>query len=93
MLYRIAREALLNVRTHANATRVWVQLREADGGTLLRVEDDGTGASVEEVEARPGVGLSTMRERAELVGGWLRISPRPEGGTIVACWIPAQADA
>ncbi|MEO8293481.1 MAG: PAS domain S-box protein [Actinomycetota bacterium] len=93
VLYRIAREALLNVRKHANATRVWVQLREADGGTLLRVEDDGTGASVEEVEARPRVGLSTMQERAELAGGWLRISPRPEGGTIVACWIPAKADA
>jgi hypothetical protein len=29
----------------------------------------------------------------ELAGGWLRISPRPEGGTIVTCWIPAQADA
>jgi PAS domain S-box-containing protein len=89
VLYRIAREALMNVRKHANATGVQVHLREAEGGTLLRVEDDGTGVAAEDSDERPRFGLSTMRERAELAGGWLRISPRPGGGTVVECWIPA----
>lgn len=89
VLYRIAREALRNVRTRGSATRIEVHLREADGGTLLRVEDDGTDLAVDDPEGRPRVGLSTMHERAALAGGWLRISSRPEGGTVVECWIPA----
>jgi PAS domain S-box-containing protein len=87
VLYRIAREALVNVRKHARASHVWVQLRNAEGGTLLRVEDDGVGVSEDGGEGMR-FGVSTMRERAELAGGWLRLSPRPEGGTIVECWIP-----
>jgi PAS domain S-box-containing protein len=87
VLYRIAREALVNVAKHAKASKVWVHLRDLEGGILLRVEDDGTGlASGGDEGLRFGV--STMRERAELAGGWLRLSPRPEGGTMVECWIP-----
>lgn len=87
VLYRIAREALVNVAKHAKASKVWVHLRDVEGGILLRVEDDGAGvAAVGDEGLRFGV--STMRERAELAGGWLRLSPRPEGGTMVECWIP-----
>ncbi len=87
VLYRIAREALVNIRKHAKATHVWVHLRDVEGGTLLRIEDDGGGVPAGG-EGSPGFGLSTMRERAEVAGGWLRLSPRPEGGTMVECWIP-----
>ena len=87
VLYRIAREALVNVAKHANASKVWVHLRDLEGGILLRVEDDGTGVAAGNDEALR-FGVSTMRERAELAGGWLRLSPRPEGGTMVECWIP-----
>jgi PAS domain S-box-containing protein len=87
VLYRVAREALVNVRKHANASRVWVHLGNVEGGTLLRVEDDGSGVRAEDGD-EPHYGVSMMRERAELAGGWLRLSPRPEGGTIVECWIP-----
>jgi PAS domain S-box-containing protein len=87
VLYRVAREALVNVRKHANATRVRVHLGNVEGGTLLRVEDDGTGVLAGDGE-EPHYGVSMMRERAELAGGWLRVSARPEGGTIVECWIP-----
>ena len=87
VLYRVAREALVNVRKHANASRVQVHLRDVEGGTLLRIEDDGEGMPASD-DGKPRFGMSTMRERAELAGGWLRVSPRPEGGTMVECWIP-----
>lgn len=87
VLYRIAREALVNVRKHADASHVRVHLRDVEGGTLLRVEDDGVGVP-SDPDARLRFGLSTMRERAELAGGWLRLSPRSGGGTLVECWIP-----
>jgi len=87
VLYRIAREALVNVAKHAKASKVWVHLRDLEGGILLRVEDDGTGLAAGCDEGLR-FGVSTMRERAELAGGWLRLSPRPEGGTMVECWIP-----
>ena len=87
VLYRIAREALVNVAKHAKASKVWVHLRDLEGGILLRVEDDGTWVAAGGDEGLR-FGVSTMRERAELAGGWLRLSPRPEGGTMVECWIP-----
>jgi PAS domain S-box-containing protein len=87
VLYRVAREALMNVRKHANATQVRVHLGNVEDGTLLRVEDDGTGVLAGDGD-EPHYGVSMMRERAELAGGWLRVSDRPEGGTIVECWIP-----
>jgi PAS domain S-box-containing protein len=87
VLYRVAREALVNVRKHANATAVRVHLGNVEGGTLLRVEDDGTGVLDGDGDEQH-YGVSMMRERAELAGGWLRVSARPDGGTIVECWIP-----
>lgn len=87
VLYRIAREALVNVAKHAKASKVRVHLRDVEGGILLRVEDDGTGLAAGG-DAALRFGVSTMRERAELAGGWLRLSARPEGGTMVECWIP-----
>jgi signal transduction histidine kinase len=73
--YRIAQEALANVRKHARASRVEVRLEQRDGGFITRIEDDGRGFDDPAVETgRPGHrGIATMRERAELAGGWLQI--------------------
>lgn len=73
--YRIAQEALANVRKHARASRVDVRLEQRDGGFITRIEDDGRGFDDPAVKkGRPGHrGLATMRERAELAGGWLQI--------------------
>ena len=90
IIYRIAQEALTNARKHAEATSVHVSLEHSDGGVLVRVIDDGSGFSADNVMAPlPGhLGLSAIRERAELAGGWLRITSRPGAGTTVEFWIP-----
>lgn len=88
-IYRTAREALVNVRKHANATTVWVSLLEVDDGCLVSIIDDGVGYHPAEVESRPGhLGLVLMRERVQLAGGWCRIESSPGAGTTVEFWIP-----
>jgi PAS domain S-box-containing protein len=94
--YRIAQEALTNVRKHAGATRVRVELRQHDGGVATVIADDGIGFRADGVAARsrPGhIGLQSMRERAEALGGWWRIESRPQGGTRVEFWLPDEANS
>jgi signal transduction histidine kinase len=90
ILYRIAQEALNNVRKHASATRVDVLLAHQDGGVVVRIGDDGVGFDPGGIDrARPGhLGVSSMRERAEIAGGWWRIDSAPGRGTVVEFWVP-----
>jgi PAS domain S-box-containing protein len=89
LIYRIVREALANVRKHAEAETVQVQLVNVEDGCLVSIVDDGVGYDPAEVENRPGhLGLLLMRERAHLAGGWCRIESAPEAGTTVEFWIP-----
>jgi two-component system NarL family sensor kinase len=72
-IYRIAQEALTNVRRHADAKRVQVCLESVEDGVTLAVTDDGIGFQRKNI--RDGAhGLIGMRERARLIGGTLRIS-------------------
>jgi signal transduction histidine kinase len=90
VVYRIAQEALANVVSHAKAERVEVVLTERDEGVLVRVEDDGVGCPPDLLRTG-GVGLTAMRERAGLAGGWWRIeSAPPRPGTLVEYWIPLE---
>lgn len=85
---RIAAEALSNAVRHAGARRITVSVVDAADALTVRVADDGCGS----VAARPGgVGLSSMRERAEAVGGTLRIDATPGSGTRVLAVLPARA--
>ena len=94
ILYRIAQEALVNVRKHADAARVDVVIDEQGGGYLIRITDDGCGFEPERSEPRPGhLGLSAMRERAEVAGGWFRIESAPREGSVVEFWIPEEERA
>jgi PAS domain S-box-containing protein len=89
IVYRIAQEAVTNVRKHANAQHMSVTLDTDNGGVLLRVLDDGDGLPAEIDESQPGhLGLAAIRERAELAGGWTRLSGPPEGGVFVEAWVP-----
>jgi PAS domain S-box-containing protein len=88
VLYRIAQEALTNVRKHAKASRVEIEVETTDAGTRLRVEDDGVGIPGGSRATGGHLGLAAMRDRAELVGGTFRAVTRPGGGTIVEVVVP-----
>lgn len=86
-LFGIAQEAVVNAGRHANAKQVSITLRTVDGEVELRVSDDGTGFEGEQPLGpnEPGhIGLATMRERAELVGGRLEIRSGAKGSTVIA---------
>ena len=93
ILYRIAQEAVTNARKHAAASRVDVSVTGSRDGVTIEIRDDGRGFDVEEaMRPRPGhLGLSTMIERAELLGGRCHISSGPGRGTAVTCWLPWEA--
>jgi PAS domain S-box-containing protein len=85
--YRIAQEAITNVRKHARARHIDVFLHAAADGLTVRVADDGRGFRNRPEE--PGhLGLASMRERAEMAGGWFRMHSEPGVGTVVEFMVP-----
>ncbi|HWM93422.1 MAG TPA: two-component regulator propeller domain-containing protein [Thermoanaerobaculia bacterium] len=85
-LFRLAQEAVTNALKHAEAGRITIDLEVGDERAVLRVRDDGRGLIP---AAAPGhFGLSVMRERAEALGGTLRIGAAPGGGTEVEVDVP-----
>jgi PAS domain S-box-containing protein len=89
LIYRTTQEVLANVRKHARARMVRVQFLEVSDGCLARITDDGVGYDPAEIEQRPGhLGLTLIRERAQIAGGWARIESTPGRGTTVEFWIP-----
>lgn len=94
VLYRIAQEALSNVRKHSRAREVRILVAEREEGILMRVRDDGRGFDpVRREDGDPGhIGLVSMRERAELAGGSFRITSAPGGGTTMDVMVPVEAD-
>ena len=94
-LFRVAQEALTNVRKHAETDRVSVTLGHRAGGVVrLVIRDWGRGFEPTEVASGGGpgerVGLSSMRERVALLGGDLEIYSEPGEGTTVVAEVPLQ---
>jgi len=88
-LYRVAQEAVGNALRHARSSAIAIRLAVTNGTAQLVVEDDGAGFDVADAEARrPGMGLFTMRERAELLGGSLLIDSVRGRGTRVVATVP-----
>ena len=85
-LYRVVQESLTNVAKHAGATRATVRVDGHDHVVDLAIEDDGRGFEVSGPAL--GLGLISMRERAELVGGSLRVESTPGQGTTLAVEVP-----
>ncbi|WP_018410800.1 cache domain-containing protein [Methyloversatilis thermotolerans] len=85
-LFRLLQEALNNVERHATASRVTLSLRRDGAHRVLELADDGHGFDVDAVAASPrrGLGLSSMRERIEALGGSFRIESGPRGTTLTA---------
>ena len=88
-VYRVAQEAVANALKHAGAASVTVRLRAAGGRLTLRVADDGRGFDPKSPAAHDGLGLISMRERAEMIGGRLVVDSRPGGGATVTLSVPA----
>ena len=87
--FRIAQEALTNVLRHAEAQQVVVVLDASGGELCLSVTDDGRGF---DPSRTPGLGLVTMRERAQQLGGRFEIDAGDIGGTVVRAWLPMHPD-
>ena len=89
ILFRVAQEALANVREHAQASTAVVTLLQRGGGHAVRIADDGRGCSPELIESGPaGYGFASMRARIGLAGGSLSIESVPGQGTVVEAWLP-----
>jgi two-component system NarL family sensor kinase len=93
-LDRVLREALVNVEKHADATKVIVLLEGLRDTLVVTIQDDGRGFDLEASTGfRARVGLRSMRERLELIGGELSVDSRPGGPTTVTAtiqkWRPA----
>lgn len=92
-VYRVAQEALTNAVRHGGAAAVHLVLRrDGDGGLVLTIDDDGAGIS-EAALLDGGMGLRTMRARAQRHGGSLDVGPGDEGGTRVRLRLPPDGAA
>jgi two-component system CheB/CheR fusion protein len=94
-LYRIAHEAIINARRHADADRIRVDLKRTNGGIDMVVQDDGRGLP-DDLDEAEGLGMRTMRYRANLIGATLSLESGPDddGGTTLRCTLPlAEAEA
>ncbi|MFZ0931401.1 MAG: PAS domain S-box protein [Syntrophobacteraceae bacterium] len=89
-IFRIAQEALNNIDKHSKAEWVDISLSNGAHGTELVISDDGVGMNLDQIlqtRAIGSLGLTSMRERAELTGGSFLIESTPgEGTTIRASW-------
>lgn len=90
-VYRIAQEALRNVATHSGVRAATLECRRTAGGLELTVSDAGHGFATGDGARSRGLGLTGMRERAELAGGSVAISSRPGEGTVVRATFPDAA--
>jgi signal transduction histidine kinase len=86
-LLRIVQEALNNVRKHAHARSVHVQVAPCDGGVEVRVRDDGAGFVVDD-DFEGHFGMDIMSERAKSIGGRLEVTSSPDSGTEVRIVVP-----
>lgn len=85
-IFRIVQEALTNVARHSGATEVLVEIARDDPHCIVRIVDTGRGAPHE--GPRPSFGLLSMRERAMLLGGEIRVSTEPGAGFAVTAILP-----
>jgi signal transduction histidine kinase len=88
-LLRILHEASINAVRHGSAQRIHVRMRNGPDGPSLRIADDGAGFDVQAaVSASGGLGLTSMRERAEMLGARLSVSSSPGAGAVVEVGTP-----
>ncbi|MFN8626222.1 MAG: ABC transporter substrate binding protein [Candidatus Binatia bacterium] len=90
-VFRVAQEALRNVGRHARARTVEIALRSLDRGLQLAIRDDGIGFDPK-IQTGLHLGLASMRERVQLLGGELDIESAPGQGTTILAWVPLKVE-
>ncbi len=98
VIFYIIEEAVTNARKHASASNIWVRLKPLEQNiAALEIEDDGVGFDVaamsNQYDKRSSLGMVNLRERAELVGGVLRVESAPGKGTKVSVYLPLTEEA
>jgi two-component system sensor histidine kinase UhpB len=91
-MFRIVQEALTNVARHAQAKVVTFRGRILSHEVVLEIEDDGVGIDAKKPKDALSLGLLGMRERAEIIGGWVAVRPKYDRGTVVEVRAPLNAD-
>lgn len=89
-VFRIVQEALTNLKKHSRAKEALVCLRRADNRLVVSVRDEGCGFDLKELHRKAGLGIRSMKERANLLGGDLKIQSGPDKGTTIEAWIPLE---
>ncbi len=93
LLYRLLRELLFNVAKHAGTDRARLTAERSDGGVRVVVEDEGAGFDPSVLEGLAGgLGVASVRERLEAVGGRLEVASAPGEGTRVTIEVPSTMD-
>jgi len=97
LLFRIAQEALNNIRRHAEASRAWITMEFGDDKTVLTIRDNGKGFELPErmgdLASIGKLGLAGMQERARLIMGRLTLQSELGKGTTVTVEVPIQGQA
>ena len=92
-LFRILQEALHNAIKHSGVKRIEVEIAEHGNEVHLEIKDSGRGFDLEAVKRGSGLGLTSMRERARLVGGTLTLESKPMQGTSIHVRVPLKVKA
>lgn len=87
-ILHIAREALHNIEKHAGASLVRLQFLWLEGELILKITDDGVGFHPLSVPSEGHYGLWIMKQRAQDIGGAMKITPADEHGTEITLWVP-----
>ena len=87
-LFRVAQEALRNSTIHSGAASARVFVVNTGSEVLLSISDDGCGFDLNGPESEGGLGLTSMRERSQIVGGTIMISSTPSSGTVIEVSVP-----
>lgn len=86
-IFRTVQELMMNVIRHARATKAKVKVQAVDEIVLISVKDNGQGIPVE-LKDKPGIGLASIRNKAELLKGTVEITSSPGKGTLVEVRLP-----
>jgi signal transduction histidine kinase len=92
-LYRIAQEAVANAVRHGQAKNIQVKVELNELTLNLIIEDDGKGMDFRAIRKAEGMGLRTMRYRAQAIGAELHFEPRLGGGTRIRCQLKIEHES